>query len=185
SMNRIAPRAEPGSDAASVMSVMLRKITGFSGLVHENMYRAAGWQFLTIGRSMERAAMMTDLLAAVADPKSPDGGLDLAIEVGDSIMVHRQRYAVLTNRENVVDLLGLDPTNPRSVRFHLAILGKWVEVLYGTRPENQTRKFERKVVALQEAFKAHTVYTLDTQALMKAHWQILDLSTVLNATFIL
>ncbi|MBC7738822.1 MAG: circularly permuted type 2 ATP-grasp protein, partial [Candidatus Saccharibacteria bacterium] len=111
SMNRIAPRAEPGSDAASVMSVMLRKITGFSGLVHENMYRAAGWQFLTIGRSMERAAMMTDLLAAVADPKSPDGGLDLAIEVGDSIMVHRQRYAVLTNRENVVDLLGLDPTN--------------------------------------------------------------------------
>ncbi len=185
SMNRIALKAEPGSDAALVMSVMLRKIAGFSGLVHENMYRAAGWQFLTIGRSMERAAMMTDLLAAVADPKSPDGGLDLAIEVGDSIMIHRQRYAVLTNRENVVDLLALDPSNPRSVRFHLGIMGKWVEVLYGTRPEDQTRRFERKVAALQDAFKAHTVYTLDTPALMKAHWQILDLSTVLNATFIL
>ncbi|MBC7476619.1 MAG: circularly permuted type 2 ATP-grasp protein [Pseudorhodobacter sp.] len=185
SMNRIALQAEAGSDTALVMSVMLRKIAGFSGLVHENMYRAAGWQFLTIGRSMERAAMMTDLLAFVADPKAPDGGLDLAIEVGDSIMIHRQRYAVVTSRENVVDLLALDPSNPRSVRFHLGILGKWVDVLHGTRSVGQMRDFERKVRALQDAFEAHTVYTLDTAALLKAHWQILDLSTVLNDTFIL
>ena len=33
-------------------------------------------------------------------------GLDLAIEVGDSIMVHRQRYDLLTSRESVIDLLG-------------------------------------------------------------------------------
>jgi hypothetical protein len=123
SMARISVKAQPGSDAALIMSVMLRKVAGFSGLVHENMYRAAGWQFLTLGRSLERAAMMTDLLAAVADPKSPEGGLDLAIEVGDSIMIHRQRYHVTTSRENVVDLLALDPSNPRSVRFHLGVLG--------------------------------------------------------------
>ena len=67
SMARIAPTTEAGSDAAAVMSVMLRKIAGFSGLVHENMYRAAGWQFLTIGRSLERAAMMSSLLAEMAD----------------------------------------------------------------------------------------------------------------------
>ena len=185
SMARIAPRAKAGSDTALIMSVMLRKIAGFSGLVHENMYRAAGWQFLTIGRSLERAAMMTDLLAAVADPKSPDGGLDMAIEVGDSIMVHRQRYAVATNRENVVDLLGLDPSNPRSIRFHLGVLGKWVEVLHGTRPPGQLAEFDHKVMALQDQFAAHTVYTLDTAALRRAHWQILDLSTVLTATFML
>ena len=123
-MTRIAKKAEAGNDAALVMSVMLRKIAGFSGLVHENMYRAAGWQFLTIGRSLERAAMMTDLLAAVADPASPTGGLDLAIEVGDSIMVHRQRYDLLTSRESVIDLLGLDESNPRSVRFHLDVIAK-------------------------------------------------------------
>lgn len=183
SMSRIAKTAEAGSDAALVMSVMLRKIAGFSGLVHENMYRAAGWQFLTIGRSLERAAMMTDLLATIADPKAPDGGLDLAIEVGDSIMVHRQRYAVMTNRENVVDLLVLDTANPRSVRFHLGILGKWVDALGGIRPAGQMQDFEDKVRVLQDAFEAHTVYTLDTSALRKAHWQILDLSTALTATF--
>ena len=185
SMTRIAKKAEAGSDAALVMSVMLRKIAGFSGLVHENMYRAAGWQFLTIGRSLERAAMMTDLLAAVADPKAPDGGLDLAIEVGDSIMVHRQRYAVVTNRENVVDLLGLDIANPRSVRFHLGVLGKWVDTLGTTRPAGQMHAFERQVSALQDAFAMHSVDTLDTAAFRRAHWQILNLSTALTATFIL
>ena len=121
----------------------------------------------------------------MADPKAPDGGLDLAIEVGDSIMVHRQRYAVVTTRENVLDLLALDPANPRSVRFHLGILGKWVEALNGTRPEGQTREIEEKVWALQDAFEKHTVYSLDTKALTTAHWQILDLSGVLNDTFIL
>jgi uncharacterized alpha-E superfamily protein len=127
--------------------------------------------------------MMTDLLSAVADPKAPDGGLDLAIEVGDSIMVHRQRYAVVTNRENVVDLLGLDIANPRSVRFHLGVLGKWVDTLGSSRPTGQMKQFEQKVWSLQDAFEAHTVYTLDTAALRKAHWQILDLSTALTATF--
>ena len=185
SMARIAKTTQTGSDAALVMSVMLRKIAGFSGLVHENMYRAAGWQFLTIGRSLERAAMMTDLLAAIASPKAPDGGLDLAIEVGDSIMIHRQRYAVSTSRENVLDLLVLDPSNPRSVRFHLGILAKWVDTLSNTRPDGQMLHFDQRVRSVLDTVQAHTVYSLDTAALRVLHWQLLDLSTSLTATFML
>ncbi len=183
SMTRIAKTAEPGNDAALVMSVMLRKIAGFSGLVHENMYRAAGWQFLTIGRSLERASMMADLLAAVADPKSPQGGLDLAIEVGDSIMVHRQRYAVITRRESVVDLLALDETNPRSLRFQLDVMAKRVEDLSGLRPDAKVAAFEGKVAALQRAVIGHSVDSLDTPTLLTMHRQLLDLSTALHATF--
>lgn len=184
SMARIAPRAEAGSDAALVMSVMLRKIAGFSGLVHENMYRAAGWQFLSIGRSLERAAMMTDLLAAVTDPKSPDGGLDLAIEVGDSLMVHRQRYTVLTSRDSVIDLLALDETNPRSVRFHLDTIRKRVADLSLACAQGQMTGFERQVLTLQTSVAVHTVQSLDTAALLRTHDQILDLSTALNAAFL-
>lgn len=183
SMARIAKTAEPGSDAALVMSVMLRKIAGFSGLVHENMYRTAGWQFLTIGRSLERAAMMTDLLAAVADPHSPDGGLDLAIEVGDSIMSHRQRYGVFTSRESVIDLLALDETNPRSVRFHLDVIRKRVDDLAGLRPLDQMWNFAAQVSALRADISAQSVNSLDTKAISRLHADILTLSTGLHATF--
>ena len=183
SMTRIAKTTEAGSDAAVVMSVMLRKIAGFSGLVHENMYRAAGWQFLTIGRSLERAAMMTDLLAEMAGPKPPLGGLDLTIEVGDSIMVHRQRYAVFTSRESVIDLLALDETNPRSVRFHLDVISHRVGDLATLRAPGQLGDFAQQVAAVQAKMAAHTVQSLDTKALLAAHGQILNLSMALHATF--
>ena len=44
----------PGDDTARAMGVLLRKITGFSGLVHENMYRFTGWRFL-VDRPLARA----------------------------------------------------------------------------------------------------------------------------------
>ncbi len=184
SMTRIARTAQPGSDAAQVMGVFLRKIAGFSGLVHENMFRAAGWQFLTIGRSLERASMMTDLLAAVAAPGAPQGGLDLAIEIGDSTMVHRQRYAVVTRRETVIDLLALDEMNPRSVRFHLDVLRGRLDDLATLRPGGSGMlEVERRVLALQTAMTVHSVDSLDTAALAAIYDGLLDLTPALNAAY--
>ena len=182
SMTRIARTATPGQDGALVLSVMLRKISGFSGLVHENMYRAAGWQFLTIGRSLERAAMMADLLAAVAHDNAPEGGLDLAIEVGDSIMMHRQRYSVVTSRETVIDLLGLDPMNPRSVQFHLNVIARRLADLTGG--HGQKTPVERQILAVQTAVALQAPQTLDSVALRRIHSDILDLSGALNTAFL-
>lgn len=183
SMTRIARSAETGSDAAQVMGVFLRKIAGFSGLVHENMFRAAGWQFLTIGRSLERASMMTDLLAAVADPDAPQGGLDLAIEIGDSTMVHRQRYAVITSRETVIDLLALDEMNPRSVRFQLDYLRARLDDLAQLRAASGMLEVERRVLALQTAMTVHSVESLDARALQAIHDGLLGLTPALNAAY--
>lgn len=183
SMTRIARTAGQGSDAAQVMGVFLRKIAGFSGLVHENMFRAAGWQFLTIGRSLERASMMSDLLAAMAAPGAPAGGLDLAIEIGDSTMVHRQRYAVITSRETVIDLLALDEMNPRSVRFHLDIMRARLDDLAHLRPGGGMLDVECRVLELQTAMTVHSADSLDTEALEEIYAGLLDLSPALSAAY--
>jgi len=88
---RMSGRVTPGDDAARAMSVLLRKITGFSGLVHENMYRFTGWRFLSIGRHLERGLHMARLLGHFSGPDAPDGALDMLIEIGDSVMTHRRR----------------------------------------------------------------------------------------------
>ena len=93
SMARIAPRAKAGSDAALIMSVMLRKISGFSGLVHENMYRAAGWQFLTIGRSLERPAM-TAFAKSVLKPSMTVA--EAVTAVGHALCMHMEFDAKAT-----------------------------------------------------------------------------------------
>ena len=124
-------RIEPGDDATRAMTVLLRKLAGFSGLVHENMYRFAGWRFLEIGRRLERGIQIAGIVAWCTRKAAPDGSLDMLLEVGDSVMTHRRRYAVSAGPASYLDLLVLDPLNPRSVAFQIAELREQIERLPG------------------------------------------------------
>ena len=183
-LTRMQATTRPGDDAALATGVLLRKAAGFSGLTQDNMYRTAGWQFLSMGRALERAAMTTGLLASLADAGAPDGALDLALEIGDSIIVHRQRYATIASRNTVIDLLALDPANPRAVMFQLDVLLARVTALTQDAPLGHMTDFERGVRTLQTAFAVHTVDTLDTSALHAALSDVLALSVTLNAAFL-
>jgi uncharacterized alpha-E superfamily protein len=122
---------QSGDDATRAMTVLLRKLAGFSGLVHENMYRFAGWRFLEIGRRLERGIQIAGCVAWCTRKAAPEGALELLLEVGDSVMTHRRRYAVSAGVNSYVDLLVLDPLNPRSVRFQIAELHQQLERLPG------------------------------------------------------
>ena len=55
----------------------------------------------------------------------------MLLEIGDSVMTHRRRYSVSAGPSSYVDLLVLDPLNPRSVRFQIAELREQIERLPG------------------------------------------------------
>ena len=55
----------------------------------------------------------------------------MLLEIGDSVMTHRRRYAVSAGVNSYVDLLVLDPLNPRSVAFQVAELRAQIERLPG------------------------------------------------------
>jgi uncharacterized circularly permuted ATP-grasp superfamily protein/uncharacterized alpha-E superfamily protein len=124
-----AARVQPGDDATRAMTVLLRKLAGFSGLVHENMYRFAGWRFLEIGRRLERGIQIAGITRWLTREDAPDGALDMLLEIGDSVMTHRRRYNVAAGINSYVDLLVLDPLNPRSVLFQVAELRQQIERL--------------------------------------------------------
>ena len=119
---QLATTVAPGDDCSRAMGVLLRKIAGFAGLVHDYMYRFAGWRFLTLGRALESADRVTGQLLALAADTAPEGALDLCVELCDSVMSHRRRYAGGTTRWSVIDLLALDADNPQALAFHLATL---------------------------------------------------------------
>ena len=142
-------RVQSGDDAARAMSVLLRKISGFSGLVHENMYRFTGWRFLSIGRAIERAIGTANVLSVFTDKNAPEGALDLTIEAGDSIMTHRRLYAVSTARETVIDLLLLDELNPRSVLHQMKLIREHLEFLPSRDSSAAKSPLLRKVLQLE------------------------------------
>ncbi len=109
----------PGDDATRAMTVLLRKLAGFSGLLHENMYRFTGWRFLEIGRRLERGIQIARSLSRLTRAEAPEGALDMMLEIGDSVMTHRRQYTVRVGQQTIIDLLALDPLNPRSILFQL------------------------------------------------------------------
>ncbi|WP_037914524.1 circularly permuted type 2 ATP-grasp protein [Sulfitobacter sp. 20_GPM-1509m] len=125
-----ATKVEP-DEVLSEISLLLRKITGFSGLVHENMYRSHGWRFLSLGTSLERAAGMVRVLRELGRADAPDGALNLALELGDSIVSHRARFSVVADRASVFHMLALDGNNPRSIRFHVSRANQQIKELPG------------------------------------------------------
>jgi uncharacterized circularly permuted ATP-grasp superfamily protein/uncharacterized alpha-E superfamily protein len=112
--------AGPAENAiAERVEAALRLISAFSGLAQENMTQLAGWRFLELGRRIERALLTCRQTRAFAEPSAPDGSLDLLLELADSQISYRQRYVMIAALKPVLDLVLLDPNNPRSVEFQL------------------------------------------------------------------
>ena len=183
-VKKMSQSASSGDDAAAAMSVLLRKITGFSGLIHENMYRFFGWRFLSLGRSIERTTATLQFLMIFADPEGPDGGLDLCLDVADSVMTHRRRYSVNVGRDTVIDLLVLDPFNPRSVAYHVQEISEQVNLLPGARRNGQLSPLTRAALKLSTDLAIKEPEELDTAGLGELLQQIYALTNLLNETYL-
>ncbi len=147
-VHRFAEVVQPGDDASRAMTVLLRKIAGFSGLVHENMYRFTGWRFLEIGRRLERGIQIAWIVARLTRPDAPDGALEMLLEITDSGLTQRRRYGVNAGRSAVLDLLALDPFNPRSVVFQLAALKEQIGLLPGNSRSNIMTPVVKEILRL-------------------------------------
>jgi len=123
------------SGAQAVLDQAITTLSAFSGLVMESMTRGDGWRFLDIGRRLERAAQMVDLIrhGLGYECASDSGQLEVLLEIADSSITYRSRYLTSMQVDLVLDLLLLDEDNPRSVAYQLARLRDHVDQLPGSR----------------------------------------------------
>ena len=173
-----------GDDAAHAMTVLLRKLAGFAGLVHENMYRFTGWRFLTIGRLLERGLHMTRLLGHMTADDAPDGALDMTLEIGDNVMTHRRRYNVSTARLTVTDLLALDPLNPRSILYQLDEIRTEVEQLPNAFVNGQMSPLYRETMRLHSMLAVMTPETMTAEIYSNLERDLEKLSDLLARTYL-
>jgi uncharacterized circularly permuted ATP-grasp superfamily protein/uncharacterized alpha-E superfamily protein len=181
---RFHERVKPGDDAAHAMTILLRKLAGFAGLVHENMYRFTGWRFLTIGRLLERGLHMTRLLGRMTGPDAPDGALDMLLEIGDNVMTHRRRYNVSTARLTVTDLLALDPLNPRSILFQLNEIRIEAEQLPNAMVNGQMSMLFREAMRLHSGLAVMTPEAMTAEVYTNLERELEKFSDILARTYL-
>ncbi len=106
-------------EAYEIADRALKTLAAFSGLSQENMVRGAGWRFLDIGRRLERG-IATCRFARQFTENEPSGeALDALLDLTDSQITYRSRYLLGASLQPVLDLVMLDPYNPRSVAFQV------------------------------------------------------------------
>ncbi|HUR32505.1 MAG TPA: circularly permuted type 2 ATP-grasp protein [Vicinamibacterales bacterium] len=110
--------------AANQLDDVVIMLSAFAGLLSENPTRGHGWRFLDIGRRVERALQMIELLrVGVATAPFPDDAcLDVLVQVADSSTTYRSRYLTSIRTRFVLELLLTDEGYPRSVAYQLAAL---------------------------------------------------------------
>ena len=122
------------SGAQALLDQAISTLSAFGGLVMESMTRGDGWRFLDIGRRIERASQMVELirLGLGFESDTDSGQLEVLLEIADSSITYRSRYLTSMQPELVLDLLLLDEANPRSVAYQLAQLHDHIDRLPGS-----------------------------------------------------
>ncbi|NIJ21484.1 putative circularly permuted ATP-grasp superfamily protein/putative alpha-E superfamily protein [Sphingomonas naasensis] len=99
-----------------------RRYSALNGLASEHMTRTDAWRFHDIGRRLERAVAAIGFIRTFGRPDATSDDLSTLLDLMDSQISYRQRYLTGMARIPVLDLVTLDPNNPRALAFQVAAI---------------------------------------------------------------
>ncbi|MCS0495324.1 circularly permuted type 2 ATP-grasp protein [Ancylobacter sp. MQZ15Z-1] len=164
------------ADAYERSDRALRALAAFSGLASENMNRLAGWRFLDLGRRIERGIATCRFARALVGESPTAGTLDVLLELCDSQITYRSRYVMVESRAPVLDLVLLDPVNPRALAFQIDAIMAHLDALPGHLGDEPPPPEERLAARLVASMKAFDAGEFDDERLRQLEGQLMELS---------
>ena len=129
---------DQGIQLTDISERVLSGLLALAGIATENMVRDAGWYMLDSGRGLERALQILALLrATICQTRSPETDrtvLEAVLIAAESIVTFRRRYRAGSGVDALLELLLIDPYNPRSVGFQLQRIRTDLRALPNTSP---------------------------------------------------
>ncbi len=145
------------------------------------MTRLAGWRFLELGRRIERVIVTCRFVRQFADERA--GALDVLLELADSQITYRQRYVMVAAAAPVIDLVVLDPNNPRSVAYQLGRIETHLAALPRRGYDSRLSPPEQIAASLATRFRTADAALLDEQALLGAEAALMKLADLIGSTY--
>lgn len=139
-------------------------LSALSGIGVENMIRGPEWRFLDMGRRLERAMHLVELLqhTLVTCHAHESAVLEALLEIGDSSITYRSRYLTTLQCAPVLDLLLTDDSNPRAMVYQLAELAAHVERLPRDRSVPALSTAQRLILTMLTAVRLAEIEQLCT-----------------------
>jgi len=137
------------------------------------MVRNESWRFHDLGRRIERAMATARALRLFGMANAARGGavtgghddLSTLLDLADSQISYRQRYPTGIARVPVVDLVALDPGNPRSLAFQAARIAEHLAALPVLGDDDMAEPQQAHATALAATITTADARTLDADTL--------------------
>ena len=112
---------------------LVTTLMALSGLTQESMVRTVGWRFMEIGKRIERAIQtiftVQTLMSKVVTPSEQQTMLSSLLRSLEVLITYRRRYRSRVDLQLGLELVLLDPTNPRSLLFQFEELQNHINQL--------------------------------------------------------
>ncbi len=182
----LEPGRQPSEgEVYEVADRALKTLAAFSGLSQENMVRGPGWRFLDIGRRIERGIATCRFARHFAEANAPSDGLDALLDLTDSQITYRSRYMVGASLQPVVDLVMLDPYNPRSVAFQVDRLDTEIRDLPSLTEDGMLEAPRRLVLKLAAECRTAEAARLDRTGILLFEQLLMGLSSAIADRYFL
>jgi uncharacterized circularly permuted ATP-grasp superfamily protein/uncharacterized alpha-E superfamily protein len=178
--------AETGKSDAGIFDRVeagLRLSAVFSGLTQENMNQLIGWRFLKLGKRIERALATCRLARQFADPKASPASLDLLLSLADCQITYRRRYVMVAARSPVLDLVILDPNNPRSVAFQVDRIAAHLDQLPDHISDGRLNVPEKLIARIRVDLQTADAHTLDAKQIIAIEQALMAISNEISEQY--
>ncbi len=142
----------PEEALGSLVTILL----ALAGLAKESMLRGHGWTFLDLGRRIERGLQTASLLRSLwvpAERQQEHVVIETALTSAESLMTFRRRYRGDPSLGNGLDLLLLEPANPRALCFQLERISEHLDALPATSAGNRLSREAQLVLEATTALR--------------------------------
>jgi uncharacterized alpha-E superfamily protein len=120
-------------EALRVLSTSSDHLAAITGAQTDRMTRDDGWRLLSIGRHIERLGFLASTLQCGLETGSvhTGGGFEAMLALFDSSITFRAQYQQSRDLAALIELLVLDPDNPRSLSWVAQTMRKRLAKLAG------------------------------------------------------
>jgi uncharacterized circularly permuted ATP-grasp superfamily protein/uncharacterized alpha-E superfamily protein len=166
-----------------VIKDLLERLSSLSGLIAENMMRGPAHAFIDMGRRIERALSICRVTRTMAT--SGEAGLNVLLDLCDSQITYRSRYLIGAAPLPVLDLVLLDPDNPRSLAFQIEALVRHIASLPAIDDDNLPEPALLDARAILAPLQSQGVADIDSAMLRDIEVKLLALSDRMSERYFL